>query len=116
MCRGDFEIKRLAATRSVELADLLLLFIRLEDFGLAVAYYKAHTVPVTLPVLIAIAGITRLIILQGKDSNPEILLYEAGAIVLVAIAVIILRLRYIPFLKPIEDVDEIPKEPRSKKK
>ena len=86
MCRGDFEIKRLAATHSVELADLLLLFIRLEDFGLAVAYYKAYT----LPVLIAIAGITRLIILQGKDFDPSILLFEAGVVFLIATSFAIL--------------------------
>ena len=90
MCRGDFEIKRLASTRSVELADLLLLFIRLEDFGLAVAYYKAHTLPVTLPGLIAIAGITRLIIPQGKDFEPSILLFEAGAVFLLATSFAIL--------------------------
>ena len=67
-------------------------------------------------IFISITALSRLIILQGKDSNPEILIYEAGAIVLVAIAVIILRLRYIPFLKPIEDVDEIPKEQSESKK
>ena len=55
-------------------------------------------------------------IFLGKDSNPELLLYEAGAIVLVAIAVIILRLRYIPILRPIEGIDEIPTEKDSKKK
>ena len=49
------------------------------------------------------------------SSNPELLLYEAGAIVLVAIAVVILRLRYIPILRPFEDVDEIPTK-HSKKK
>ena len=58
----------------------------------------------------------RLIILQGKDSNPELLLYEAGAIVLVAIAVVILRLRYIPILRPIEGIDEIPNKKDPKKK
>ena len=53
---------------------------------MAVVYYRAQTLPVTLPVLIAILGITRLIILQGKDFEPSILLYEAGAIFLLAIA------------------------------
>ena len=53
---------------------------------MAVVYYRAQTLPVTLPVLIAITGITRLIILQGKDFEPSILLFEAGAIFLLAIA------------------------------
>jgi len=54
----------------IRLADLLLLFIYLEVIGMAYAYYATHSVPVTLPVLIAITGITRLIILQGKRPSP----------------------------------------------
>ena len=72
---------------------------------------------VILIILVStITALSRLIILQGKDSNPELLLYEAGAIVLVAIAVVILRLRYIPILRPIEGIDEIPSKKDSKKK
>ena len=52
--------------------------------------------------------------LVGSEMCIRDSLYEAGAIVLVAIAVIILRLRYVPILRPIEDVDEI--KPRSTKK
>jgi protein PsiE len=43
-----------------------------------------------LPVLIAITGITRLIILQGKDAEPSKLLFEAGAVLLLALALAIL--------------------------
>ena len=85
-----FELYDLVTTMTVELADLLLLFIYLEVFGMAFVYYRARTLPVTLPVLIAITGITRLIILQGKDFEPSILLFEAGAIFLLAIAFAIL--------------------------
>jgi protein PsiE len=84
------ELSNLAVKLYVELADLLLLFIYLEVFGMAVAYYRAQTLPVTLPVVIAITGITRLIILQGKDFDPSILLFEAGAIFLLATSFAIL--------------------------
>ena len=79
---------------------------------------RIHWLPeeVTYPLFIAITALSRLIILQGKDSNPELLLYEAGAIVLVAIAVIILRLRYVPILRPIDGIDELPTQKSSKKK
>ena len=80
------ELITLVSELKLELADLLLLFIYLEVFGMAVVYYRAQTLPVTLPVLIAITGITRLIILQGKDFEPSILVFEAGAIFLLAIA------------------------------
>ena len=109
-----FEIMRMMEVQYVELADLLLLFIYVEVIGMVRVYYVSNRVRMTYPLFIAITALSRLIILQGKDSNPELLLYEAGAIVLVAIAVIILRLRYVPILRPIEDVDEI--KPRSTKK
>ena len=109
-----FEIMRIIDVQYVELADLLLLFIYVEVIGMVRVYYVSNRVRMTYPLFIAITALSRLLILQGKDSNPELLLYEAGAIVLVAMAVRILRLRYVPILRPVEDVDEI--KPRNTKK
>tara|TARA_Y100000768_G_scaffold366490_1_gene328694 strand:- start:857 stop:1273 length:417 start_codon:yes stop_codon:yes gene_type:complete len=109
-----FEILKMIDDRYVELADLLLLFIYVEVIGMVRVYYVSNRVRMTYPLFIAITALSRLIILQGKDSNPELLLYEAGAIVLVAIAVIILRLRYVPILRPVEGIDEIQKTIKKK--
>ena len=84
------ELIHFAESGRVRLADLLLLFIYLEVIGMAYAYYATHSVPVTLPVLIAITGITRLIILQGKEAEPSKLLFEAGAVLLLALSLAIL--------------------------
>ncbi|MAI93484.1 MAG: phosphate-starvation-inducible E [Halieaceae bacterium] len=84
------ELAHFAESGRIRLADLLLLFIYLEVIGMAYAYYATHSVPVTLPVLIAITGITRLIILQGKEAEPSKLLFEAGAVLLLAVALAIL--------------------------
>ena len=111
-----FELLKMLDAKYVELADLLLLFIYVEVIGMVRVYYISNRVRMTYPLFIAITALSRLIILQGKDSNPELLLYEAGAIVLVAIAVIILRVRYIPILRPFEDVDEIQTAKNTKKK
>ena len=111
-----FEILKMINAQYVELADLLLLFIYVEVIGMVRIYMISNRVRMTYPLFIAITALSRLIILQGKDSNPELLLYEAGAIVLVAIAVVILRIRYIPLLRPVEGVDEIPTKEHSKKK
>ena len=111
-----FEILKMINAQYVELADLLLLFIYVEVIGMVRVYMISNRVRMTYPLFIAITALSRLIILQGKDSNPELLLYEAGAIVLVAIAVVILRLRYIPILRPTEGIDEIPNKKDSKKK
>jgi protein PsiE len=84
------ELAHFAESGLIRLADLLLLFIYLEVIGMVYAYYATHSVPVTLPVLIAITGITRLIILQGKEAEPSKLLFEACAVLLLAIALAIL--------------------------
>ena len=81
---ATIEILGFVDTRSVNLADLLLLFIYLEVIGMAAAYYSSHEVPIKLPIFIAITGITRLIILQGNELNPTNLIYEAGSIFLLA--------------------------------
>ena len=111
-----FEILKMINAQYVELADLLLLFIYVEVIGMVRVYMISNRVRMTYPLFIAITALSRLIILQGKDSNPELLLYEAGAIVIVAIAVVILRIRYIPLLRPVEGVDEIPTKENPKKK
>ena len=111
-----FEILKMIDAQYVELADLLLLFIYVEVIGMVRVYMISNRVRMTYPLFIAITALSRLIILQGKDSNPELLLYEAGAIVLVAIAVIILRLRYVPILRPVEGIDEIPSATKVQKK
>ena len=85
-----FELTQFFEAGRIRLADLLLLFIYLEVIGMAYAYYATHSVPVTLPVLIAITGITRLIILQGKEAEPSKLLFEAGAVLLLAVSLAVL--------------------------
>ncbi len=84
------ELLHFAESGRVRLADLLLLFIYLEVIGMTYAYYETHSVPITLPVLIAITGITRLIILQGKETEPTQLLFEAGAVLLLAVGFAVL--------------------------
>ena len=46
----------------------LLLFIYAEVFGLVAVYFRSHELPVIYPLFIAITALSRLIVLQGKDS------------------------------------------------
>ena len=85
------EIYELVKIKRVLLADLLLLFIYTEVLGMVAVFYKSNRIPVTLPLFIAMTALARMIILQGKDTSD--LLYEAGAIVLVALACLIIRIR-----------------------
>jgi protein PsiE len=80
------EIATLVESRKVELKDLLLMFIYAEVLGMLGAFYSSHRIPITIPLFIAMTALSRLIILQGKEANPTILLYESGAIALIALA------------------------------
>ena len=78
------EVLLLVENRRVELKDLLLMFIYAEVLGMLAAFYASHRIPITIPLFIAMTALSRLIILQGKDGDPAILLYESGAIILIA--------------------------------
>ncbi len=80
------EVMLLIDQRSVALKDLLLMFIYAEVLGMLGAFYSSHRIPITIPLFIAMTALSRLIILQGKDGDPSILLYESGAILMIAIA------------------------------
>jgi len=89
------EVLLLIENRRVELKDLLLMFIYAEVLGMLGAFYASHRIPITIPLFIAMAALSRLIILQGKEGDPSILLYESGAILLIAAACwIVSRLRF----------------------
>ena len=83
---------------TVELADILLLFILLEIFGMIKEYYFQNRIAFSYPIFIAITALARLIILQRKDFDRVLLLYESGAILILAAAIVILRLRYLDVL------------------
>ena len=98
VCATVIEISALIMDREVELADLLLLFIYTEVLGMVGVFYRSGSIPITLPLFIAITALSRMIILQGKGSDPQNLLFEAGAILMLAIAVLIIRQRSIDSL------------------
>ena len=70
--------------KSIALADLFLLFIYTEIVGMVGAYYISNRIPVTLPIIIAMTALCRLIILHSKYADPWVLIAEAAAIVVLA--------------------------------
>ena len=85
------EIYSIYINGKVQLADLLLLFIYTEVLGMIGIFYVSNKIPITLPLFIAMTAIARLIILQGKGMDPIILIYEAGAILIIALACLVIR-------------------------
>ena len=88
------EIKTMFLNQSVTLADLLLMFLYLEVMAMVRVFWDQQSISITLPLLIAITALARFIILQGKEMNPSGLVYEAVAILLIAGAIVVLRLRH----------------------
>ena len=88
------EIKAMFLNQSVTLVDLLLMFLYLEVLAMVRVFWDQQSISITLPLLIAITALSRFIILQGKEMDPAGLVYEAVAIVLIAAAIVILRLRH----------------------
>ena len=85
------EVLTIYHANSVQHADLLLLFIYTEVLGMIGIFFVSNRIPITLPIFIAMTAISRLIILQGKEMDMSFLLYEAGAILVLAIAVLVVR-------------------------
>ncbi len=88
------EIYSMYQLKTVTLADLLLMFLYLEVMAMVRVFWEQQSISITLPLLIAITALARFIILQGKEMDPTALVYEAIAIVLIAGAIVILRLRH----------------------
>ena len=92
------ELYQMFKIHRVTLADLLLLFLYLEVLAMVRVFWESQSIQITLPLFIAITALSRFIILQGKSINPEILVYEAGAILLIALAILVLRFRNSPIV------------------
>ena len=92
------ELYQMFKIQTVTLADLLLLFLYLEVLAMVRVFWESQSIQITLPLFIAITALSRFIILQGKSINPEILVYEAGAILLIAFAILVLRFRNSPIV------------------
>ena len=88
------EMKNMFLNQSVTLADLLLMFLYLEVLAMVRVFWNQQSISITLPLLIAITALARFIILQGKEMDPTALVYEAVAILLIAGAIVVSRLRH----------------------
>jgi protein PsiE len=96
------EIYLIALKRDVGLQDLLLMFLYVEVLAMVGAYYDSKQVPITLPIFIAITALARATILQ-KDQEPLNMIYQASAILILAIASIAVNYRPLRSLPAIDD-------------
>lgn len=90
LAAAAFEIERVIAVRTVNLADILLMFLYTEVIGMIAVFYGGRDSPFIYPIFIAITALARLIVLQGKTMAPENIVFEASAILLLALAAVVI--------------------------
>ena len=84
MFAAGMDVLEMVMNMKVELGDLFLLFIYAEIIGMVGAFYISNRIPVTLPIIIAMTALCRLIVLHSKEADPWMLIAEAGAIAVLA--------------------------------
>ena len=57
------------------------------------SFYASNRLPVTLPIIIAMTALTRMIILQSKEIDAVNIIYEASGILILAAAAYIMTLK-----------------------
>ena len=93
------EILVMVENKKVSLADILLLFIYVEVLGMIKEYWLAKVIRMSYPLFIAMTALARLIILQRKDIEPATLIYESLSILIIAISIVVLRVRHLDYFK-----------------
>jgi protein PsiE len=86
ICGATAEIYQIYETRSINLADILLMFLYTEVIGMVSVFYTGKGATFIYPIFIAITALARLIVLQSKDMAPENIVFEASAVLLLALA------------------------------
>ncbi len=81
---------------TIQIADILLLFLYTEVISMVGLFYRSQTIPVMYPLFIAITALSRLIVLQSKEMAPETILFEAAAILILGGAAVALRYSVVP--------------------
>ena len=98
------EIISMINAGTVTLADLLLMFIYLEVLAMVSIYLDTGKLPVRMPLYIAIVALARYLILDMKSLDTWRMLGIAGAALLIAITVLVIRYGHSRF--PYEATDE----------
>ncbi|MCL1066346.1 phosphate-starvation-inducible PsiE family protein [Shewanella olleyana] len=85
------EILHMFEIRTVELADLLLLFIYLEVLAMVVNYLESGKLPIRMPIYIAIVALARYLILDMKGMDDWRILAISISTIVLACTVIVIR-------------------------
>jgi protein PsiE len=91
------EVASMIKAGTVALADLLLLFIYLEVLAMVSIYLDSGKLPVRMPLYIAIVALARYMILDMKSLDTWRMLGVAGAALLIALSILVIRFGHARF-------------------
>ena len=92
--------------RRIELSDLFMLFIYAEILAMVGAFYSTNRIPVTLPIIVAITALCRLIIMQTKEMDGILVMWESVAILVLAGAAYLMSMKDKMSLDKLKDSNE----------
>ncbi|MBY5992809.1 phosphate-starvation-inducible protein PsiE [Ferrimonas balearica] len=85
------EVMMMFGNRTVQLGDLLLLFIYLEVLAMVANYAEVGKLPIRMPIYIAIVALARYLILDMKAMDEWRVLAVAVAALVLAATVLVIR-------------------------
>lgn len=85
------EVNIMLSAGTVTLPDLLLMFLYLEVLAMVAIYYEQGKLPIRFPLYIAMIALARYLIIDMKNIDETRMLVVAGAILILAIAVLAIR-------------------------
>lgn len=88
---GIQEVIEMVERREVALADLLLLFIYLEVLSMVGVYLQSGTLPIRMPLYIAMVALARHLILDMKEITETEIVATSVAVLILAAAVLMIR-------------------------
>lgn len=94
---GGQQVFEMIATRTVTLADLLLLFIYLEVLAMVVVYLESGALPVRMPLYIAMVALARHLILDMNGLTQWKIVAIAVSVLVLAFAVLVIRYGHVRF-------------------
>lgn len=94
---GIHEVGIMIDAGTVNLGDLLLMFLYLEILAMVALYFQSGRLPVRFPIYIAIVALSRYLVLDMKNLDEYRILGVTAAILMLTLAVLAIRYGHIRF-------------------
>jgi protein PsiE len=94
---GAQEVSLMISHRTVQLADLLLLFIYLEVLTMVGLYLESGQLPVRMPLYIGMVALARYLVLDMKEMDAWHMVGVSASVLVLALAVLVVRYGHVRF-------------------